>query len=149
MNVLGTVVIFLGVSCLLLLILECLRGHSTWGWAKTRGLVTGSEIKVRVGPSGSDGVDSVVSPEIKYEYSYEGVDYVGSRVVFLSSFGRLDLAKTLVLRFSRGSQPTVYVNPEAPGESVLIQGFNMGFAVTGSLIIVVLSGVVFLAVSGG
>lgn len=72
-------------------------------------------------------------PQIEYEYTVEGVRYLGTRVGFGNYQMKLEAAKAFLQRFASG-QVAVHYNPRDPNQAVLditakgaTSGLVMGF----------------------
>ncbi|PWH15740.1 MAG: hypothetical protein DDG60_05315 [Anaerolineae bacterium] len=91
-------------------------------WPSTAGVVVASE--VRSFRQWKDNVErTFYTPGIVYRYGVDGREYTADRYSLEAEthWGRPELAQTVLDRFPVGSAVTVYYNPQAPAEAVLVR----------------------------
>ena len=107
------------------LILVALRnfysGSASKNWAQTYGRISRSFVLVH-----SDD-EQGYTPQLEYEYSYQGAAYRGKRIRFgqVGSWSRKQ-AEGILAPFPEGSTVPVFVDPRNSEEAVLIRGTSWG-----------------------
>jgi hypothetical protein len=105
-------------------LLRCRRNYlkavATYKWPSTPGTVVSSEIK-KIGSSDNFLYDPIVT----YEYYLEGKTFRSCKLKIADEFladGSYAQAEKLTRNFPVGRNVDVIYNPEAPQESVLVEG---------------------------
>jgi hypothetical protein len=97
-----------------------LKAQATYDWPSTPGTVVVSEIK-EMGPSDNLTYDPIVT----YEYHLDGKAFRSSKLKIADEFltdGSYAQAEELTRNFPIGRNVDVIYNPDAPQESVLVEG---------------------------
>lgn len=80
--------------------------------------------KISHGRSSSDGF--VYSPEVEYEYTFEGNKYNGNQIDFSAMSSSEAWAQKIIDKIRKnGETIVIYVNPEDPGISVINPGIRL------------------------
>jgi len=114
-------------------------------WAPVKGRVTLSGVNEI-----NHGDGTSYSPELQYQYHYQGIDYINERIAPLEALlNSRWTAESLARKYPRGREVVVYVNPRNPGESVLEPGRQVVAAACYVLLGVVLCAVPVLYLISG
>ncbi len=121
-------ILVLGIMGVLLVaaaVRDTARGLASKSWPQARGVIRESSIKVDV----SEGCSSY-SAKVTYEYSVDGIPYLGKRFQYgqISIPSRSAVAEA-ICPFPVGSQVTVYFRPGHPEDAVLVPGLSWGILV--------------------
>jgi len=99
--------------------INILKGQETENWPSTTGVVVSSYVYDKRGSEGT-----TYKAKITYQYTLDGASYTSDTIscdYFYSSSDR-SAAIQLVENYPAGKIVTIYYNPKAPSESVLIKG---------------------------
>lgn len=108
------------------------------GWSSTTGIVVASYIRrTGAGNAGEAGDTTTYSPVVKYEYRVGSDPYAGSRIGFGDLFYNWLSSESRVRTFSKGSNVTVYFDPQDPSNAVLDRAYP-------SVALALLTGIAFL-----
>jgi hypothetical protein len=109
-------------------------------WVETPCVVDSSELIVTPGTSSKD--KTTYRADIRYHYEFQGQPYSSNRYQFLGgSTNRRSIEGRIVAQYPPGRKAVCYVNPKAPGESVIDRGPN-------SMMIIGCVFLVFVALGG-
>jgi len=124
---------FRGIGGIVLLLISAVGGF--WGireiaWqqkAVTRFVpVIARVISSRVDVSGA-GTRTTYTPRVTYAYQVGGHRYSGTRIApfdVLNHFSGRDSAQEVVREFAAGTQVTAYMNPNDPGDAILVRTYS-------------------------
>jgi hypothetical protein len=111
-------------------------------WSSTAGVVVASYIrKTGAGNAGEAGDTDTYSPVVKYEYRVGSDPYTGSKIGFGDFFYNWYSSKSRVRAYPKGSNVTVYFDPQDPSSAVLDRTYP-------SVAIAMLTGIAFLCFIG-
>ena len=127
-----------GLGFLLVFLLPAIQAAKARSWPAVECEVLESSV---AGHSGSDG--TTYSIEVRYRYTWDGVEYVGDRYEFLggSSSGRAS-KQEVVDGLPAGTTTTCWVDPREPSSAVMHRGLSWVY-------LFALLPLVFVAVGGG
>lgn len=105
---------------------QALELHRSKSWPGVEGQLTESRIHEKQRHTGkpSERTTRCCTYEVRVRYRYEvqGHTYEGDRLrVKADIFGRRELAEQQLARYPAGQPVTVYYNPDAPEQAVLIR----------------------------
>lgn len=114
------VFLLVGLGFLLIFAVPAWRVVSSQGWTPIDCEILSSSVGSHAGENGG-----TYSIDVRYRYTFEGIEYTGDRYEFLggSSSGYKSKQK-VVDALPEGSLTTCYVDPDEPSESVLYRGFS-------------------------
>ena len=94
------------------------RGSTSKNWPQTLGCIIRSHVLVD-----SSGDGEGYTPQLEYEYAYQGSSYRGKRIRFgqVGSWSRKQ-AEGILAPFPEGSAVSVFVDPANSKQAVLIRG---------------------------
>ena len=111
-------------------------------WSSTTGVVMTSYVRrTGAGNAGEAGDTDTYSPVVKYEYRVGSDPYTGSKIGFGDFFYNWYSSKSRVQAFPKGSNVTVYFDPQDPSSAVLDRTYP-------SVAIAMLIGIAFLFLIG-
>jgi len=92
----------------------------------------------------SDGGRREYTPKIRYAYSYKGRSYVGKKFAYGNVWStNRGIAQSGLVGVVPGGEIQIYVNPDAPGQSVIHRGYHGSFFGATSLFIVVVAAAIY------
>jgi uncharacterized protein DUF3592 len=111
-------------------------------WSSTTGVIVASYVrKTGAGNAGEAGDTDTYSPVVNYEYRVGSDPYAGSKIGFGDFFYNWYSSKSRVRAFPKGSNVTVYFDPQDPSSAVLDRTYP-------SVAIAMLTGIAFLCLIG-
>jgi hypothetical protein len=115
-------------------------------WTSTAGVVIASYVrKTGAGNAGEAGDTDSHSPVVKYEYRVGSDPYAGSRIGFGEFFSNWYSSKNRIRAFPKGSNVTVYFDPQDPGNAVLDRTYpSVAIAMLAGIALLCFAGAVFL-----
>jgi len=138
MALVRTLLILLGLGLVALAIHLHFVASTSEEWSSTTGVVVASYIRrTGAGNAGEAGDTTTYSPVVKYEYRIGSDPYAGSRIGFGDFFYNWYSSKRRVDAFPKGSNVTVYFDPQDPSNAVLDRTYP-------SVAIAMLTGIAFL-----
>ena len=134
---LRVLVLIIGIVLLIWSLHILILAQSSNNWSTTEGYIVSSEW-TSGRPSDEDVCDKA---EVRYEYSVDGREYVGSRVAFaMDDFCSQSRAIRVVDDYPVGSYVDVYYDPDNPETSVIEPG------VTGGVLVLFIVALIFTSV---
>jgi hypothetical protein len=111
----GTLFLIIGID-------GVLEARQSQSWLSTEGLITKSDVVVKVKRVGKLGKNSrkrkTRRASIEYQYQVDGIKYHSHRV----TFGMVESADELVAEYPNHKRVIVYYDPSDPSSAVLIPG---------------------------
>jgi len=113
---------FIVVGCYVTMIgiRMCKEARVTWTWPSTEGIVQGTEIVETCGSGARSG--TVFQPVVTYEYSVDGQNYTGKRIMSLDIASSAAYARGVIAKYPVGAIVTVYYDSCSPQDAVLRRG---------------------------
>jgi hypothetical protein len=136
--------VFVGAFCLSVFVLR--KAFFESGWTKTKGIIMKSEIVTIYRRAIGDTVDFKF--EVAYEYSVNGKNYVGDKVLRIipTIFDRRVYAEQMAKKFPKGASVDVYYKPENP-ESACLE-LNPGVSDTAVVVISLIAALAAVIIIG-
>ena len=123
--IMGLVIIALGVKALFWVVTDFPKGYSSTKWPTTTGIVLDSSLR----KSYSRGVGFQYSPQIRYQYSINNMQYIGDHVSYPPRRSSKTWAESIIKKYNLGSKATVHYNPQNPSISCLESGADYFFLI--------------------
>ena len=132
----GIGVILIGVG-----IRQRIRLRASENWVAVPGKITATAVSVSRSSNSAE-----YNLAVNYDYAVDGVTYTGHRIEFgRRNYARKKTAQAKLEQYPVGSPVMVYVNPEKPGDAVLVRSapYNALYFVLGILMLALGMGLLF------
>ena len=129
----GTIgVLVVGIVCTIIGVVMAYVGFDTYrdgketeSWTETSGRVLSSTIDESTRTTRRNGrteTTTTYTPKVTYEYTVDGVSYVGDDIRADDHGGNYSRASDIVGQYPTGLETTVYYDPDQPKDAVLKRG---------------------------
>jgi hypothetical protein len=109
----------LGIGLIILAIVQRYKAKAAEAWPTVPGVILSSGLSRHDSYDADTGTSTSFKPEVQYQYSVMGQNFVGDQISFGNVSYSYNIAAKKIAPYPQGTQVLVHYNPSDPSKAVL------------------------------